>query len=491
MGERNEPVLIGIDIGTTNLKFIATEKGGKIVGVVRYPMITNRPAHGVANFDLDLVKKHLFQGLKQLVAELPSGMVGRVAAIGVTSVGESFVGLNGKGEVITPCPSWLDRRSANYRERLGLNLPDWFNITGMVDDDIYTVHRLIWWYEHEADLAKQVRHWLMVADYVVFLLTGAFVASPSLAARSGMADRNNGQWSQQILDAAGLQLDYLPVLQPSASIAGYVSAEVARLIGLPSGLPVTNAGHDHPCAMLGCGLIHPGGMMDSIGTSEALKIVVDEPLDYHQTHQGSYDCYPHAIAGCYNLSGYTPSSGGFLSWLMRLVGADIKDEKLWQAAAHVPAGGTGTPWNQRIRRGMMDFLDVESDAPILLRAAIEALATWLHINVDDFKAMANIHPSQLIVIGGGSKNLLSNRIKAAMTGVPCSIPNIQEAAGIGAALAGGIAAGVFQTPAQAAELPDITWQQIPTETEFATQYHDLLPSLTDFLNHAASQPTKN
>jgi len=242
--------------------------------------------------------------------------------------------------------------------------------------------------------------------------------------------------------------------------------------------------------------------MDSIGTSEALKIVVDQPLDYHQVHQGSYDCYPHAIPGCYNLSGYTPSSGGFISWLMRLVGADTQDKKLWQAAALIPAGahgvrlspfleGTGTPWNRRIRRTILDFLTIESDAPTLLRAAIEILAVWLKINVNDFKAMANIQASKLIVIGGGSRNLLSNRIKAAMIGVPCSIPTIQEAAGIGAALAGGIAAGVFQTPAQAAELSDIAWQEIPVEAELATQYDVLLPSLVTFLDRAATPPAED
>lgn len=190
------PLLLGVDVGTTNLKVAAVEPGGRVIAVARRSMVVHRPAPGAAEFDLDAVDRDLVAALAEVAAAVDAG---RIAALGVVSIGESYVGLDAGGRRVTPCPTWYDRRTVRGRDRLGLSTAAWYDRTGMVDDDIYTVHRLAWLHDTDAALARGVRLWLNVADYVTLRLSGAAVAGPSLAARSGLADRATGDWSEATL----------------------------------------------------------------------------------------------------------------------------------------------------------------------------------------------------------------------------------------------------------------------------------------------------
>jgi len=486
-----KPMLVGIDIGTTNLKLVAVHPGGRIEAVVRRAMVVDRPSAGAAEFNVAALERNLVEGLAELASRLGERRAA-VEAIGVASIGESFVGLSGEGEVLTPCPTWYDRRTVAGRPALGLDAKGWFDITGMVDDDIYTVHRLAWWGKHAPETVARVRRWMMVADYAVYLLSGAFVASPSLAARSGMADRSSTTWSRDILSSAGLDDALLPELKPSASIAGVLTDTISRLTGLRAGIPIINAGHDHPCAGLGCGLADPGEVIDSTGTSEALKTVLSAPLAYEQAGNGAYDCYPHVVPDRFLLSGHTPASGGFIDWLVRrLSGPDATAETvnaLWALAREAQPGsggvrmtpfleGTGAPWNDRARRASFSGIGAEAGSGEMLRAGVESLGAWLVLNLELFTSLAKVSPQQLFVTGGGARNTLANDIKAAMTGLPLTMPEVEEAAGLGAALVAGLAIGLYSSAAEAASTPDTQRTTIAPDLALQAAYSELLPDI--------------
>jgi len=497
-------LLVGIDIGTTNLKVVATRPGGRVEAVVRRPMTIDRPTVGVAEFNLDALDRDLVSSLADLVKVLAGRGIdaGAISGIGIASIGESFVGLDGQDRRVTPCPTWYDRRTAKRRADWGLGAADWFDITGMVDDDIYTAYRIDWWRRAGVDWFSKVTTWLMVADYATFLLSGKKVASPSLAARSGMADRRTGKWSHHILDPLGLSEDSLGVLKPSASIAGGLLADIASVTGIAAGTPVTNAGHDHPCAGLGCGLVDPGRMIDSTGTSEALKTVVDRPLGFGDVGDGRYDCYPHVVPGRFLLSGHIPSSGGMIDWLVRtLSGPNPSAETaalLWHEAAATPPGsggvrvgpfleGTGAPWNDRGRRADISFLNAQSTPGAILRGALEGLAGWLGLNLERFEAITGTRPDTLTLTGGGARNTLANQIKAAMLERRFAVPDTDEAAGVGAALVAGLATGVFADASEAARLSDVDWKVIEPDAALASAYRDLTPSIADHLRSAQDE----
>lgn len=488
------PVLIGVDIGTTNLKVVAIRPDGTTLNVVRRGMRIDHPGPGAAEFDLDQLEVDLVVLLGETVERLVAAGHGPadIAAIGICSIGESFVGLDEAGRRVTPCPTWFDRRTANLRGEWGLTARDWFDRTGMVDDDIYTVHRLGHARRTGADWFGRARRWAMVADYATWCLTGTLTANPSLAARSGLADRRTGAWDADLVRTTGLDAAVLPDLRPQGEGRGALTAAIAALTGLVEGTPVVNAGHDHPCAGLACRMTEPGPVIDSTGTSEALKTVVDRPLGYDEVGGGLYDCYPYVIPGRFILSGHIPASGALLDWLERLLagpdGGRPAIDRLWQAAERAPAGtggvrvlpylrGTGAPWNQRGRRAEIIGLGEEASAGTVLRAAVEGLSSWLLLNLDRFAAITGERPDELILAGGGARNAFVDAVKAALIDRPLVMPGVEEAAGIGAALVGGLAVGLFASPAEAVRLEAIGSTRIDVDPALAAVYAPLVPDL--------------
>ena len=494
MTSASGPVLIGVDIGTTNLKVVAIRPDGTTLSVVRRGMRIDHPGPGAAEFDLGQLEADLIALLSETVERLASSghAAADIAAIGICSIGESFVGLDGEGRRVTPCPTWFDRRTANRRPEWGLSARDWFDRTGMVDDDIYTVHRLGYARRSGVDWFDRANRWAMVADYATWRLTGTLVSNPSLAARSGLADRRSGTWDAELARTAGLDPSVLPELRPQGKGRGRVTAAIASLTGLVAGTPVVNAGHDHPCAGLACRMTDPGPVIDSTGTSEALKTVVDRPLGYDEVGGGLYDCYPYVIPERFILSGHIPASGALLDWLERLLagpdGGRPAIDRLWRVAEKAPAGadgvrvlpylrGTGAPWNQRGRRAEIIGLGEEASAGMLLRAAVEGLAAWLLLNLDRFAAITGQKTEDLILAGGGARNAFVDAVKAALINRPLVMPSVDEAAGIGAALVGGLAVGVFSDPAEAVRLPAIGSTRIDVDPALAAIYAPLVPDL--------------
>lgn len=463
-------VLIGIDIGTTNLKLLATTPSGEVLHVVTRPMVIHRPQPGWADFDLEALAEAVRSGLREVGGALPDGAT--VAAIAVDSIGESFVGVDADGVAITNCPTWFDRRTRNVRAEWGFDAERWYDVTGMADDDIATIYRVHWMLTHGGIDAARVERWMNVADYCVFLLSGACVAAPSLAARSGFYDRNTRGWSEELVAAVGLDVDSLPTPVEAARVAGGLRADVARGVGLRAGTPVVNAGHDHPCAGVGCRVVEPGSVMDSTGTAEAVKTVVPGPLGYRATLRGRYDCYPHAVPGRFMLSGHLPSAGGFHAWLSRLLHGDVAPgqaawpdlDGLLDLAVQSPPGangvqvlpfleGTGAPYNRREQTAEVLGLRGFHGRGDLVRAAYEGCAFWLDLNVETFSRIVGRRIETIIAVGGGARSELWLEIKSAFLQRPIVVPAVEEAAAFGTALVGGIAVGALGTGVE--DLPTV------------------------------------
>lgn len=488
------PIMIGIDIGTTNIKFLAMNPNGQPLYLVIKKMQVDHLEPGWSGFNIPVLERNLLTGLKELVSHISSQY--QVISIGIDSIGESFLGLNSCGEVITPCPTWFDRRTENYRAEQGIPVPVWYNLTGMVDDDIYTIHRIIWLRKKYPEVVSLVKRWLCIADYAVYILTGEIVTVASLACRTGLLDRNVEQWSPLLTQAAGISEAMLPTVIPSATVAGVLDREVANFIGLPTGTPIIHTGHDHPCAVLGCSVSTSGSIIDSSGTSEAVNTVIAKILDYNDTLEGSYDCYPYVIPGLYSLSGHLPSSGGLFDWLVRLVTGmsplefpDLRQiEILMQEVALSPAGangvrilpfleGSGTPWHNRSQKAEIRGLKSHHTRGDIIRAAFEGISVWFKINMETICHIIGSPLNPVIAIGGGSKNRIWLEIKSAVIQKPIYIPQVKEAAAQGSAFIGGWAVGYFPDSNISKHLKTIRWTTIEASSELINLYQTVSSDL--------------
>lgn len=497
-------ILIGIDIGTTNIKFLAMYSDGQPIHLVVKKMRVDHTKPGWTDFNIPVLRNNLFTGLKELSYFIPDNS--QVISIGVDSIGESFVGLNSQGEVVTPCPTWFDRRTENYREENDIPVSTWYNLTGMVDDDIYTTHRIIWFKKNYPKVFSSVKRYLWIADYAIYLLTGKMVTVAPLACRTGLFDRNNLSWSPLLMQAAGISESMLPLVIPTASIAGTLNQEVAHIISFPSGIPVIHAGHDHPCAVLGCSVSAPGSIVDSTGTAEAINTVISKSLNYEATLNGSYDCYPYSIPGLYSLSGHLPSSGGLFDWVTRLVTGisphsclnQKKIEKLMLEVNLSPAGargvrvlpfleGSGTPWHQRFQKAEIHGLKSHHIRGDIVRATLEGIAVWLKINFEMLCKIVGKPLDPILAIGGGSKNYKWLEIKSAVVQKSIHIPKVEEAAAQGSAFIGGLAVKFYPDSDVSKHLKNITWTVIEAPIELMEKYQPIVNELTHLFEEVLSK----
>ncbi|MDP0929500.1 FGGY-family carbohydrate kinase [Paracoccus onubensis] len=487
--EARTPIIVGIDIGTTNVKAVSIDADARVLSVHRRPMVIHSSSADASEFDLSNLVQMLIALLSDTAADLEAGGydLRRIAVLSVAAIGESFVGLDRDDRPALPCPTWYDRRTGPYRADTGMDAASWFDTTGMVDDDIYTIWRQIWWRRHQPDVVGRVARWFSVSDYALFCLGGAHVAHPALAARTGLADRHRLDWSDDHLAIAGVRRAAMPELLPQASVAGHLSADMARLTGLPQGLPLVNAGHDHPCAGLGAGMTRPGTFVNSAGTAESLIALVDHPLSYEEVGDGEYDCYPHAVSGQFLLSGHIPTSGAAIDWIARQFG--LADD---QIVAGVPPGcrgvrvapylqGSGSPWNRRDARLRMAGIDAGTSKAELTRATYEGLAAWLSISVTRFEEQTGYCPQEILLTGGGGRHRAYTRIKAAILNRTLVAADIPEAAGIGAAMIGGLAIGIWHSFEDLTSCDRGQVSKIRPDPQMQTAYFGLKGEMQDFL----------
>lgn len=491
MTNRNNSVVLGIDIGTTNIKIVVASPQGRVLNVYSEPTEIKYLGKGISEFVIDDMEKKILDLLSAISRELPS--VDSVVGIGIDSIGESMVGLDRYKKVITPCPTWFDRRTKGFLKKTGLEKSSWYDITGMVVDDIYSIWRIMWMREQENEKIKTVKHWMNVADYIVYKLSGEFVASPSLAARTGLFDRNESCWSPTLLEISGISEDSLPRIVPQTTVGGVLRKEIAEATGLKQGIPIVHAGHDHPCAGVGCGMWHRGQFMDSAGTSEALKTLVSSPLSYFETRDGRYDCYPNVLPGGFILSGHIPSSGLMLDWVVNFSNDVVEPGRpdkerffhLIDKAADSGVGahgvkvvpflsGTGAPYNNRNMRASIHGLGTDSTSSDVMRATLEGTAFWLYNNLTLMKDIAGLKSVELIGTGGGAQNMLWTRIKSTMLHLDYVVPHISESAALGAAIIASLAIGAINGIEDAIEISHVDNHFIKPEESMLSAYQSVI-----------------
>ena len=192
---------------------------------------------------------------------------GRVAAVGITGVAESGAPLDLHGAPLAPVIAWHDRRGEDVAQRLSVELgPALATRIGQRLRYVSTVAKLGWLIDHGL---TGVNRWLGVPELALRSLTGAEATEHSLAARSGCRDIGRDSWIDEVAEAAGFSSRVFPPVAVAGEVMGTVTAEASRSSGLPVGIPVTVAGHDHLVGMVGSGATTTD-LANSVGTAETV-----------------------------------------------------------------------------------------------------------------------------------------------------------------------------------------------------------------------------
>jgi xylulokinase len=449
--------LIGLDLGTTNAKALVCDAAGRIVRVTSRRMPLRELGGGWAEYDPGAVWETAAAVLREAVGAIPDARALR--AIAVTSMGEAGVPCSEDGSPLYPAIAWFDTRSAPQAEALDARIGEraLYEITGVPAQPIYTVHKLAWLHDNEPDVFRRMRSWYFMADYALARLCGAWVTDPSLASRSRAFDIRRHRWASEILDAAQIPPGVLPPVVPSGSPAGRLLPDVARDLGMPAEVLVAVGGHDHICAALASGVTKPGDILDSMGTAEALLGAADAPPPPEVTAAAGFAVGCHVVADQFYLLGGIAMSGGAVDWIARLAAMPVPD--LMEQASRVAPGAEGLCFLPHLRGSLSPVVDALSAGAFLglrdvhrpahlARAVLEGLACEAKANVDALEAVVG-RAGVMRVTGGGARLPLWLGIKAAVLDRPLEVLATAECAALGAALLGGMAAGVFADAAKA------------------------------------------
>ncbi|GGL89679.1 gluconokinase [Micromonospora yangpuensis] len=477
----DRPVVIGVDIGTTSTKAVAYDTDGRQLGshAVGYPLDAPRPGH--AEQDFELIHAAVLETVRVVVA----GLARPVAGLSFSSAMHSLIGLDVHGEPLTPVLTWADSRASGQAERLraGANALALHRRTGTPVHPMAPLPKLVWYAEQKIRLFEQVAHWVGSKDLVLRRLCGELVTDHSLASGTGLFDIHRLAWDPEALGIAGITEAQLPRLVPTTGVLPGLTPAAARATGLPAGTPVVVGAGDGPLANLGLGAVRPGVLACSIGTSGALRVMVEQPA---VDPLGGVFCY--ALTERRWVVGGAINNGGIvLGWTGDALAPDLGDqpeEELLALAARAPVGSGGlimlpyllserAPHWSALPRGAYVGLTHGHRREHLIRAALEGVCQQLALVLRSVQAAGN-EVREVRASGGFARSPLWRQMLADALGLPVRFPAGHEGSSFGAALLGMQALGLIPSVDVAADLVRID-QTVTPDPAAAATYAALLP----------------
>jgi xylulokinase len=448
-----EPILIGADVGTTNIKVVAFDGSGRALEGASSPTPTHFPKPGRAHYDPYELWNSFAATLRQVTEKL--GDPGCVASIAVASMGEAAVPLDSRGQPTHNIIAWFDGRAGPQAERLGrvAGQDRLFGLTGLSLQPIFGLCKLLWLKENEPDAYARTASWLNVADYMAFRLCGVAATDYSLASRTLALDLHGLRWAGELLKEVGISPNLFAPLRGGGSFLGPVTPDAASQTGLPESAGVAAGGHDHVCGALAVGVTQKGTMLNSLGTAEAIFLPLERPLTDPQVGHQGYTQGAH-VAGQYYVFGGQYTSGASVEWLREAFGG-VDYDTLIAEAEEVPPGSLGAyflphlrlanpPHDDPAARGAFVGLSTDVKRGALFRAVLEGLAYDSRNSLEPLLAHSGLDElGAIYAIGGGTQNRLLMRIKAAVSNQVITVVGVEEATSLGAAILGGIGAGVY------------------------------------------------
>lgn len=388
-----------------------------------------------------------------------------ISCIGFSGQMHGAVMLDEDGQVVRPALIWCDvrtgRQCRELTEKIGAErIIQWTCNPALTN---FTLTKLLWVRANEPENWKRVRSVMLPKDYVRYQLTGDRATDMADASGTLLLDVAHRRWSNEMLEAAGIDRQLLPELYESPEICGKVSAGAAAVTGLKAGTPVVAGAGDQAAGATGMGIVTPGAVSATIGTSGVVFAATDAPaLD----RQGRLHTFCHAIPGRWHMMGVTQAAGLSLRWFRDQFGAGEDDgrdpyERLTDEAATATVGSKGLLWTPYLMGERTPHLDPEARAALVgltashkradvIRAILEGVAFSLRDTFSIFGDM-NVPVKSVRLGGGGARSALWRQIQADVYGHQVEMVEAEEGAAYGAALLAGVGAGVWASVDEACE----------------------------------------
>jgi xylulokinase len=442
-GEPVSPAVFGIDVGTSGVKGLAIDGEGAVLATAEAAYSLSTPRPGWAEQD----PEDWWQASRQVLAQL-SAEAGAPAAVGLSGQMHGLVALGRDGAVLRPAILWNDQRTgeqcAEIEERLGLERL--IELTGNRALPGFTAPKLLWLRRHEPDVYGRIDRVMLPKDYVRLRLCGEHATDVADASGTLLLDVAERRWSEELVSELEIDPAWLPPVLESPERSGTTGDDGP----LPAGVPVAAGAGDQAAGAIGVGVDQPGPLSIVLGTS---GVVFTALPSFASDSRGRIHAFCHAVPETWHAMGVMLSAAGSLRWLRDVAAPGVGYEELVAQARDWPAGTEGltflpylagerTPHADPGARGAFVGLSLRHDRGALTRAVLEGVAFGLRDSLDLITELG-VAPSIGRVSGGGARSDLWLAIVASVLELPLERVAVDEGAAFGAAILGGVAAGMW------------------------------------------------
>jgi ribulokinase len=455
--------LIGIDCGTTRLRCGVFDLEGRRVAQGEYGFKLKIPQVGWAEQDATDWVKGLVIATRDAVGQaLASGY--EVVGIGLAATSASVVSVGRNQQPLADAIMWMDVRSQPQTEKMKKRAPQSFlnNFGGQISAEWF-IPKALWLKENRSDLFHRSYRIVDAVDWLTFFLTGRWVGSVSNATNSSAYFPSEGGWAEETLRAIGLG-DLSPKLVDRVanvgSLAGQLTDEAARAIGLPSGLPVGVGGIDCHIGMIGLNSLKEGKMAVIIGSSSC-HLTLTQKAHYFPGIWGPYE--GAILPDMWLIETGQTTTGSILRWFQgQFAPGGESMESLSKEAEKIEPGaedlimldtwqGNRSPHNESFTRGGLIGLSLRHTRAHVLRAIFESICFGALASIDHTELNSRVPITQVDIGGGGTANRFWMQMHADIIGRRVCLTAEPEATLLGAAICGGTACEILKNMEAGAE----------------------------------------
>jgi gluconokinase len=444
-------VVLGLDVGTTSAKATAFDAGGTAAGhaAITYPQFPP------GEQDPDVVVDAAMRVLRDAGP----------GAVGISTAMHGLVALDAYDRPLTPLLTWADTRAVEQAQRLRSEHPELHDRTGTPLHPMSPLAKLVWFRERQPDVFAAARRWVGLKELILHRLTGRWLVDWSVASGTGLLELATLDWCPDALELAGIEREQLADLVAPTDVVG------ERIVA---------GGGDGPLANLGVGAVHHGVAALSIGTSGALRLIVEQPVVDRARRVFCYALTRDrwAVGGAIN------NGGVVLQWAHEALAPELTIDELLHVASTAPPGCDGllmAPYLLAERAphwtsgATASYVGLRRDhgRAHLVRAALEGVCQQLHLVLDSLES-AGQEVHEIRATGGFARSPFWRQLLADVLGRPIGFPESHEGSGFGAALLGMEALGIIDSIDVAADHIRIADVVAPDEQAAAT-YQELLP----------------
>ncbi|KAA0546287.1 gluconokinase [Bacillus sp. BGMRC 2118] len=482
--------MLGIDIGTTSTKAVLFTEKGEVIQTenIGYPLHT--PDISTAEQD----PEEIFQAVMKATSSIMKHHTTKhLSFISFSSAMHSVIAMDEHDQPLTPCITWADNRSEAWAHKIKneLNGHEIYKRTGTPIHPMSPLSKVAWIVHENKEIAANTKKYIGIKEFIFKRLFNEYVVDYSLASAMGMMNLHSLDWDDEALQVAGIKRNQLSRLVPTTKVYSNCNPELAKQMGIPPNTPFVIGASDGVLSNLGVNAIKKGEIAVTIGTSGAIRTIIDQP---QTDEKGRIFCY--ALTENHWVIGGPVNNGGMvLRWIRdEFASSEIETAKrlgidpyevLTKIADRVRPGSDGllfhpylagerAPlWNPDVR-GSFFGLTMSHKKEHMIRAALEGVIYNLYTVFLALTECMDSPVTRIQATGGFARSAVWRQMMSDIFESEVVVPESYESSCLGACILGLFALGKIDSFDVVSDMIGSTYKHSPVE-EAAKEYRQLVP----------------